>query len=60
MGLSLIKKRFKWPKRQNGFFWGLAVLLGLGACQPAGQIAPVSFSELPSDTLQAPIEAPSF
>ena len=55
-----MKKRFKWPKRQNGFYWGLAVLLGLGACQPAKQIAPVSFSELPSDTLQASIEAPSF
>ena len=55
-----MKKRFKWPKRQNGFYWVLAVLLGLGACQPARQIAPVPFSELSSDTLQVAIEAPSF
>jgi len=60
MGLSSIKKRFKWPKRQSGFFWVVAVFFGLGACQPAGKIVPVSFSELPSDTLQAPIKAPSF
>ena len=60
MALSLIKKRFKWPKSQNGFFWVSWYYLGWGHASQPSKSPLFLFLNCLLIRLQASIEAPSF